>query len=109
MNITINTTIEIAAHNLLANEQIVSEYEEVKQLMLQMKTLEKALTAKKELIKNYMGRSQVLISVDGEEIATWKYNKDSERLDKDLVKHKYPGIYNELAELVAGSRVFNIK
>ncbi len=109
MNITINTTIEVAAHNLIANDFIMQEHEELAKLDAQHKTLGKVIAARKEIIKNYMGKSQVLISMDGVELCTYKYNNPSEIVDKKKLLAQYPEVYNMIVELVAGSRVFNIK
>ena len=109
MNITINTTIEVAGHNLVANDFIMQEHEELAKLDAQHKTLGKVIAARKEIIKNYMGSSQVLISVDGVELCTYKYNNPSETIDKKKLLARYPEVYNMVVDLVEGNRVFNIK
>lgn len=74
----------------------------------QLKALQKSIEVNETIIKSYMGLKEILVDSHGIELATWKYNKDSEKVDSKRLQLEYPEVYNQVAELVAGARVFRI-
>lgn len=103
------SNIELPEHTLVANSATASLISEIDLLKKQEKALKKALEAKIIEAKAVMGKAQTLITKDGIELATWKYNKDSEKVDDGRLRDEYPEVYSQVVELVSGSRVFLIK
>jgi len=103
------SNIELPEHTLVANSAAVTLINEIDLLKKQEKALKKAIEEKIAKAKALMGKAETLITKDGIELATWKYNKDSERVDSKRLMNEYPSVYNQVVELVSGSRVFLIK
>jgi predicted phage-related endonuclease len=104
MNITITNT-----NAIVADLDINAAYARAVEMQRQIKALTKMLDAEKTVIKSAMGDALELVDVNGLELATYKFNKDSERVDSKRLMNEYPEVYNQVVELVSGSRVFLIK
>lgn len=102
------SSIELPNHTMMAGTALVMAVDRLSELQRQAKLLSKMMDAEKDLIKEQMGNKTHLVDSSGLELVTWKYNKDSEKVDTKRLKEKYPDVYNQVAELVAGSRVFNV-
>jgi len=103
------SSIELPDHTLVANSAITSLIQEIDLLKKQEKALKTSIDKKIAEAKAYMGNAECLVTKDGIELATWKYNKDMERVDSKRLAERYPEVYNQVVELVSGSRVFLIK
>lgn len=103
------SSIELPDHTLVANSAITSLIHDIDMLKKQEKALKATIEKKISEAKAYMGDAEYLVTKDGIELATWRYNKDSERVDSKRLAQEYPEVYNQVVELVSGSRVFLIK
>ncbi len=103
------SNIELPEHTMVANSVATNLISEIDLLKKQEKALKKAIEEKITRAKEIMGDAETLITKTGIELATWKYNKDSEKVDGKRLLAEYPQVYNQVVELVSGSRVFLIK
>lgn len=105
--LTSTVRITLDKNTCIATSHTLDAVARALEVRAQIKMLTKQLDADKAIIQAQMGEHTKLVDNTGRELATWSYNKDSERVDAKVLKIKYPEIYNDIAELVAGSRVFN--
>lgn len=101
--------VPLPDHTLVASSTTVKLINEIELLKKQEKALKKALEVKIAEAKAVMGAAETLITKDGIELATWAYSKDREKVDDKRLLAQYPEVYNQVVELVSGSRVFLIK
>lgn len=102
---THNVSVNLGG-KLIANNLVLDAVNRLKEQARLEKIMAEQKKADQEIVKQFMGDEPILFDADGVSLATWKYTKDTEKLDAKLVKQKYPSIYNELAELVSGVRRF---
>jgi predicted phage-related endonuclease len=75
----------------------------------QRKDLEDYEDSLKLKIMKFMGSRDVLATLDGNVLATWKSAKSSMKFDSKAFEKAYPQMYNQFVREVTGSRRFLIK
>jgi hypothetical protein len=75
----------------------------------QRKDLEDYEEKLKTRIMKFMGSRDVLATLDGNVLATWKSAKSSMKFDSKAFEKAYPQMYNQFVREVTGSRRFLIK
>jgi len=94
--VTANKSIELACEYLKATKKKIAELEkEEERLSL--------------IVMDAMQKANVLQSVSGEVLATWKNAKSSQKFDSKLFQEAMPDIYKQFMREVDGSRRFLIK
>jgi predicted phage-related endonuclease len=79
---------------VIADTDIMQAYNEFELLKQQIKELEKIQDEYKAKICSYMGENQVLITVDGKKLVTWK-EQITKRLDTKLLKEENSELYEK--------------
>lgn len=95
--------------SLVANKNIHGAIDRLRDVGRKIKAMQMIQKSLQDELKAYMGNAFILIDIDGTLAATWKYNKDSVKVDDELLQNKFPDIYEKVLKTVAGSRVFNVK
>jgi hypothetical protein len=75
----------------------------------QRKDLEDYEEKLKTRIMKFMGSRDVLATLDGNVLATWKSAKSSQKFDAKAFQAAYPQMYNQFVRETPGSRRFLIK
>jgi predicted phage-related endonuclease len=75
----------------------------------QRKDLEDYEDSLKLKIMKFMGSRDVLATMDGNVLATWKSAKSSQKFDAKAFQNAYPQMYDQFVREVPGSRRFLIK
>jgi hypothetical protein len=75
----------------------------------QRKDLEDYEESLKLKIMNFMNSRDVLATMDGNVLATWKSAKGSKKFDAKAFQNAYPQMYDQFVREVPGSRRFLIK
>ncbi len=94
---------------VIASDEVMDILKEIKfhrDVEKKAKQLKEKCTQK---LYNIVGENERIATDDGEEIATWKYDKDSEKFDKDTFKALYSDIYKQFVEVKPGARKLDIK
>ena len=94
---------------LVATQQVeraISQLRDVKQQIKHLETTEEQLEV---AVRNLMGESQEIMTVDGQTLVTWKSAKSSKRFSSDLFKQAMPDIYEQFIIEQPGSRRFLVK
>jgi len=84
----LNTRFEGAQESqVVANEEVMRAVTSMKYNKKQLDQIQVEIDESQAMIKNFMGENTVLVDEDGDRVATWKRNKDGEKVDyKALVK-----------------------
>ena len=85
---------------------VVRRLHEIRDSIKGMETLETGLKAE---IMGKLGGHSVLMSQEGNILATWKRAKDSQTFDKALFEKENPSIYARYVRITEGSRRFLLK
>lgn len=99
----------IMGKSLVGNEELFSTCNRLREVKEQLKGLD---TEKRELedkIKIAMGDCEVLVSEQGEKLATWKTSKDSLKFDEKRFAGEQPDLYKSYQVTKAGIRTFLLK
>lgn len=94
---------------VIASDEVMNILKEIKfhrDAEKKAKQLKEKCTQK---LYNIVGENERISTEDGEEIATWKYDKDSESFDKKGFMAVYPDIYKDFVEVKPGARKLDIK
>jgi len=94
---------------LVATQQVeraIAQLRDVKQQIKHLETTEEQLEV---AVRNLMGESQEIMTVDGQTLVTWKSAKSSKRFSADLFKQAMPDIYEQFIIMQPGSRRFLVK
>ena len=94
---------------ILANDEAAQIVKDLQTVKYQIKKLLKAQERLTQQLYNYMGENEVLASVDGEEIVTWKYTADSLSFNAKKFKEDSPDIYDAYIEIKPGHRRLLLK
>lgn len=90
-----------------ATEEIVQILDELKNVKKTIDDLTIVRDKKESLVKEYIGDSDELIW-GGKKVASWKFNKSSQRFSADKLKKEDPATYEKYVTEVAGPRVFRV-
>ena len=92
-----------------ASAELESILDRLSTLTEQRKSLEDAEEQHKLAVMRFMNTRDVLSSVDGSVLATWKSAKGSRKFDAKAFQEAYPQMYDQFVREVPGSRRFLIK
>jgi predicted phage-related endonuclease len=92
-----------------ATRQVELAITQLRDIKNQIKNLEAAEEQVEVAIRNLMGESQEIRTVDGQTLVTWKSSKASKRFSADLFKSAMPDIYEQFVVEQPGARRFLVK
>jgi predicted phage-related endonuclease len=92
-----------------ATRQVEMAIAQLRDIKTQIKHLEATEEQIEVAIRNLMGESQEVRTVDGQTLVTWKSSKSSSRFSADLFKQAMPDIYETFIVETPGSRRFLVK
>jgi predicted phage-related endonuclease len=92
-----------------ATRQVEMAITQLRDIKTQIKHLEAAEEQVEVAIRNLMGESQEIRTVDGQTLVTWKSSKSSKRFSADLFKSAMPDIYEQFVVEQPGARRFLVK
>lgn len=99
----------IPSTTVIATKSIQEAVERLAELKRQEATIQKLIKMERAIIEPYMGDALELLDMQGNELATWKWNKDSIVLDEDLLRENFPEEYALCLIKKDGNRSFKIK
>jgi predicted phage-related endonuclease len=94
---------------IVASKKISSVIEALRDISRKVAALQAIEKNLKDEVRGFMGEAVTLMDLDGTFGATWKYNKDSIKVDNEKLELKFPDVYSQVLKTVTGSRVLNIK
>jgi predicted phage-related endonuclease len=92
-----------------ATRQVEMAITQLRDIKTQIKNLETAEEQVEVAIRNLMGESQEIRTVDGQTLVTWKSSKSSKRFSADLFRSAMPDIYEQFVVEQPGARRFLVK
>jgi predicted phage-related endonuclease len=92
-----------------ATRQVEMAITQLRDIKTQIKNLETAEEQVEVAIRNLMGESQEIRTVDGQTLVSWKSSKSSKRFSADLFKTAMPDIYEQFVIEQPGARRFLVK
>lgn len=92
-----------------ATRQVEMAITQLRDIKNQIKNLEATEEQVEVAIRNLMGESQEIRTVDGQTLVTWKSSKSSKRFSADLFKSAMPDIYEQFVIEQPGARRFLVK
>ena len=92
-----------------ATRQVEMAITQLRDIKNQIKNLEAAEEQVEVAIRNLMGESQEIRTVDGQTLVTWKSSKSSKRFSADLFRSAMPDIYEQFVVEQPGARRFLVK
>lgn len=109
MTINLTKSIEMKKNEIKANKIIETMHAELKELSAVNAKVSKRIAELKDEVKDFMGEHTVLLSKSGTEMALWRQNADTIKLDEELVMENYPDVYNDCLVTKTGNLNFIIK
>jgi predicted phage-related endonuclease len=98
-----------SSSTLVATQQVERAILQLRDVKQQIKHLEATEEQLEVAVRNLMGESQEIMTVDGQTLVTWKSAKSSKRFSSDLFKQAMPDIYEQFVIEQPGSRRFLVK
>ena len=92
-----------------ATRQVEMAITQLRDIKTQIKHLEASEEQVEVAIRNLMGESQEIRTVDGQTLVTWKSSKSSKRFSADLFRSAMPDIYEQFVVEQPGARRFLVK
>lgn len=100
----------ITGKMLDADEQIIAELAELKELREELAALDQRKKTIEETIKMTMGDAEALVLPNTDNVlCTWKAGKDRTKFDEKRFAQEHPDIYTQYTKTTPGSRTFLIK
>lgn len=100
----------IAGKTLDADEQIIAELAELKEVREELAALDQRKKAIEESIKMTMGDAEALVLPNTDDVlCTWKAGKDRTKFDDKRFAQEHPDMYAQYTKTTAGTRTFLIK
>lgn len=100
----------ITGKMLDADEQIIAELAELKELREELAALDQRKKTIEETIKMTMGDAEALVIPNTDNVlCTWKTGKDRTKFDEKRFAQEHPDIYTQYTKTTPGSRTFLIK
>lgn len=100
----------IAGKTLTANDDIIAELAELKELREELAALDQRKKAIEESIKMTMGDAEALVLPNTDDVlCTWKAGKDRTKFDDKRFAQEHPDMYAQYTKTTAGTRTFLIK
>jgi predicted phage-related endonuclease len=94
---------------ITATQQVEKAVAQLKDVKNQIKHLEATEEALEVAVRNLMGESQEIRTVDGQTLVTWKSSKGSKKFSSSLFQSAMPDIYEQFVVETPGSRRFLVK
>ncbi len=98
----------IAGRYIEAVDDVYNEWLNLKSIQSQIKELSVTENELKEKLKLVIGNSEGL-SYSEKILCTWKYDKDSIKIDSKLLKESEPDIFEKYSKIQPGARKFLVK
>lgn len=100
----------ITGKMLNADEQIIAELAELKEVREELAALDQRKKTIEETIKMTMGDAEALVLPNTDNVlCTWKAGKDRTKFDEKRFAQEHPDIYTQYTKTTPGSRTFLIK
>lgn len=100
----------IAGKTLTANDDIIAELAELKEVREELAALDQRKKAIEETIKMTMGDAEALVLPNTDDVlCTWKAGKDRTKFDDKRFAQEHPDMYAQYTKTTAGTRTFLIK
>lgn len=100
----------IAGKTLTANDDIITELAELKEVREELAALDQRKKAIEESIKMTMGDAEALVMPNTDDVlCTWKAGKDRTKFDDKRFAQEHPDMYALYTKTTAGTRTFLIK
>lgn len=100
----------IAGKTLTANDEIIAELAELKEVREELAALDQRKKAIEESIKMTMGDAEALVLPNTDDVlCTWKAGKDRTKFDDKRFAQEHPDMYAQYTKTTAGTRTFLIK
>lgn len=100
----------ITGKMLNADEQIIAELAELKEVREELAALDQRKKAIEESIKMTMGDAEALVLPNTDDVlCTWKAGKDRPKFDDKRFAQEHPDMYAQYTKTTAGTRTFLIK
>ncbi|MBO7264412.1 MAG: YqaJ viral recombinase family protein [Alistipes sp.] len=100
----------IAGKTLTANDDIIAELAELKEVREELAALDQRKKAIEESIKMTMGDAEALVLPNTDDVlCTWKAGKDRTKFDDKRFAQEHPDMYAQYTTTTAGTRTFLIK
>lgn len=100
----------IAGKMLTANDDIIAELAELKEVREELAALDQRKKAIEESIKMTMGDAEALVLPNTDDVlCTWKAGKDRTKFDDKRFAQEHPDMYAQYTKTTAGTRTFLIK
>lgn len=100
----------IAGKTLTANDDIITELAELKEVREELAALDQRKKAIEESIKMTMGDAEALVMPNTDDVlCTWKAGKDRTKFDDKRFAQEHPDMYAQYTKTTAGTRTFLIK
>jgi len=104
-------------HSLIAPPQdadsgedaIIAVYEAVKSMDQKTKAMKPFIEEGKEILKKYMGKSELLVTKDGRQLATWIQQDKRKVFSLELLKENFPLEYELCCTMEDGNKPFCLK
>lgn len=94
---------------LEADEQLIDDYNGLKQVTASIKALEETKAVLEDNLKRAMGTAESLVTPGGTVLAQWKNTKESQRFNPKAFQAADPEGYAKYIETIPGGRRFTVK
>lgn len=109
-DVTLKNPRHVAGKMLTADEDIIAELAELKELREELAALDQRKKAIEEAIKMTMGDAEALVLPNSDDIlCTWKASKDRSKFDEKRFAAEHPDTYAQYIKTTPGTRTFLIK
>lgn len=105
----LQTLVEVPQESAIADDPVAAVYEAVVAIKQKIEAQKIFLEEGIEILKKYMGDSDVLIAKDGRRLATWERQKERKQLNTELLKKNFPIEYELCCEIKEGNKPFILK
>lgn len=105
----LETLIAVPDTSSITDDTVTAVYEAVVAMKQKIEAQKLFLDKGIEILKQYMGDSEVLISKDGRRLATWQQQGERKQLNTELLKSQFPLEYELCCELKPGNKPFVLK
>lgn len=105
----LETLIEVPDTAAITEDTMLAVYEAVVAIKQKIEAQKLYYEKGIDMLKKYMGDSEVLISKDGRRLATWEQQADRIDFKIDLLKQNFPEEYALCCEMKKGNKPFCLK
>lgn len=99
----------IVGKSVVANADLIATVHELKAKKEQAKAFDKEVKELEDTIKMAIDDAEFLVDSNGQTIATWKNNKDSQKFDQKAFEEAHPDVYGQFLKTTPGARVLRLK